>query len=299
MVATKDRKKLSSFTFEGERANIPLSQIHLPSYQPRNYFAPEKLEELARTIKCHGIVEPLVIRPKPLSNFYELVAGGRRYRAAQLAGLTEVPVTILELTDSEALEVAMLENLQREDLNPIEETEGILHLLAGRLSIKVEEVPALLYKLNRQSQGQIKSDNNVIIDSDIEKIVGLFDSLGKFTFQSFVQNRLPLLNLPQEILSALREGKIAYTKARAIAKVEDAQTRKNLLDETIHQNLSLSQIQEKIRQVPNLAIEKPITAEQRAKATFQRVTKFRPWNDPKKQKKFEELLEQLEALMSD
>jgi ParB family chromosome partitioning protein len=299
MATIKDRKKLNSFTFEGERASIPLSQIHLPSYQPRSYFDSQKLEELARTITAHGIVEPLIIRLKPFSNFYELVAGGRRYRAAQLAQLTEVPVTILELTDQQALEIAMLENLQREDLNPVEETEGILRLLAGRLSFELEEVPALLYKLNRQQQGQIKSDNNVIIDSDIAKIIGLFNSLEKFTFQSFVQNRLPLLNLPQEIMEALRMGKIAYTKARAIAKVEDVQTRKTLLDETIELNLSLSQIKEKIRQISSLEIEKPATSEQRAKKTFQQIVKYCPWNNPKKQKKFEKLLKELEALMSD
>ena len=178
MTVAKERKKLTLFTSEGNKNSLPIEQIHLPDYQPRTYFDSQKLEELARTIKEHGIIEPIIVRPKPLSNLYELVAGGRRYRAAQIAQLTEVPVNILELTDEQALEVAMLENLQREKLNPVEETEGILRILAVRLSREMEEVPALLYKLNRQQQGQIKSDNNVIIDEIAQKILELFDALG-------------------------------------------------------------------------------------------------------------------------
>lgn len=297
MTVAKERKKLTLFTSEGNKNSLPIEQIHLPDYQPRTYFDSQKLEELARTIKEHGIIEPIIVRPKPLSNLYELVAGGRRYRAAQIAQLTEVPVNILELTDEQALEVAMLENLQREKLNPVEETEGILRILAVRLSREMEEVPALLYKLNRQQQGQIKSDNNVIIDEIAQKILELFDALGKFSFQSFVQNRLPLLNLPQDILSVLRAGQIAYTKARAIAKVEDSQTRKALLEETISQELSLSQIKQRIKElIPSDSLE--VTPEQKVENTLKRLKKTKPWSDPKKQKKFEHLLAQLEALMS-
>ncbi|MGH2412186.1 MAG: ParB/RepB/Spo0J family partition protein [Microcystaceae cyanobacterium] len=297
MTVVKERKKLALFTSEGSKSSLAIHQIRLPNYQPRAYFDPQKLEELARTIALHGLLEPLIVRPKPLSNLYELVAGGRRYRAAQLAQLNEVPVTILELTDEQALEVAMLENLQREDLNPIEETEGILRILAVRLDLELEEVPALLYKLNRQQQGQIKSDNNVIIDEITQLIFGLFEALGKFSFQSFVQNRLPLLNLPQDILEILRQGKIAYTKARAIAQIEDPQQRQVLLEEAISQDLSLSQIKQRIKELTHKPIRED-TPEKKIKETLNRLAKSRIWEDEKKQKKLDRLLEQIEALMS-
>ncbi len=302
MVATKERKKLASFTLEGDlsRTNVLVEQIALPEYQPRSYFEEEPLEQLTQSIKEHGILEPLIVRPKPFSNLYELVAGGRRYQAAQLAQLKEVPVVIKELNDVEVLEIALLENLQREDLNPLEETEGILRLLSSRLTISVEEVSALLYKLNRQHQGQIKSDNNVIIEEVIDKINQVFQVLGKFTVQSFVQNRLPLLNLPDDILQALKQGKIAYTKARAIAKVKQDQPRIELLNQAITEKLSLSKIKVKVGELSldnHHSLSEFTSIKERAQKTLKKITKTKLFEDPKKEKKLAKLLEQMEALL--
>ncbi|WP_245940007.1 ParB/RepB/Spo0J family partition protein [Stenomitos frigidus] len=105
--------------------------------QPRRYFDPEKLNQLAESIKQHGILEPLLVCFTAHGK-YEIVAGERRYRAATMLGFTEVPVVIRDFSDQEALQVALIENLQREDLNPIEETEGILELVALRLQKDVE-----------------------------------------------------------------------------------------------------------------------------------------------------------------
>ena len=247
----KERKKLADITFQGNLSKkiISINQIELPDFQPRTYFDEEQLRQLTQSIKTYGILEPLIVRIKPFSNLYELVAGGRRYRAAKLANLSEVPVTIKELNDDQVIEIALLENLQRENLNSIEETEGVIKLLAVRLSINKEEIPAYLYKLNRQYQGQIKSDNNVITEDIVKVIQQVFDDLGKFTVQSFVQNRLPLLNLPSDILQALKEEKLAYTKGRAIAKIKNFEQRDQLLKIVIDHNLSLSQIRKKVKQI--------------------------------------------------
>jgi ParB family chromosome partitioning protein len=121
---------------------VSIESIHLPGQQPRRYFDPEKLQSLVRSISEQGILEPLLVRP--LANKqYELVAGERRYRAAQIVSLTEVPVVIRQLSETEALQLALIENLQREDLNPVEETEGILQLLALKLESKQQEVISL------------------------------------------------------------------------------------------------------------------------------------------------------------
>ncbi|NJO93315.1 MAG: ParB/RepB/Spo0J family partition protein [Hydrococcus sp. RM1_1_31] len=128
---------------------VSIKEIHLPQQQPRRYFDEQALQELTSSIEQHGILQPLLVRPLP-SGGYELIAGERRYRAATESGLTEVPVIVRELNDSEALQIALIENLQREDLNPVEETEGILQLLSVRLEIPVPEVISRLYRLNNE-----------------------------------------------------------------------------------------------------------------------------------------------------
>lgn len=103
---------------QGSPEKLALSRIELPARQPRRYFDPQKMEQLVLSVKQHGILEPLLVRVIQDSEHYELVAGERRYRAAQTAGLADVPVTIRELSDEQAIQIALVENLQREDLNP-------------------------------------------------------------------------------------------------------------------------------------------------------------------------------------
>lgn len=104
-------------------STLPVSQIETCAGQPRRIFDQEKLQELAESIREHGIIQPLTVR-KLSSGYYQIIAGERRWRAAKLAGLYEVPVSIIEADDRKAMELAMIENLQREDLNPMEEAEG-------------------------------------------------------------------------------------------------------------------------------------------------------------------------------
>jgi len=133
---------------------VAVTAIRLPPQQPRRYFDPDKLEQLVLSIKEHGILEPLLVRPRP-GGEYELVAGERRYRAAQKLGLAEVPVVIRKLTDEEALALSLIENLHREDLNPVEETEGILQLLSLKLNVAVEETISLLYRMQNEAKGKV------------------------------------------------------------------------------------------------------------------------------------------------
>ena len=107
---------------------LPLEEIVPNKEQPRKTFDETALEELAESIRQHGVLQPLLVRPLP-GGGYQLVAGERRYRASRIAGLREVPVVIRELSDVETMEIAIIENLQREDLNPIEEAEGLQALI--------------------------------------------------------------------------------------------------------------------------------------------------------------------------
>jgi ParB family transcriptional regulator, chromosome partitioning protein len=266
--------------------------------QPRHYFDPEKLEQLVQSIAQHGILEPLLVRPLE-TNQYELVAGERRYRAALKLGLSEVPVVIRQLNDEEAIQLALIENLQREDLNPIEETEGILQLLAFRLEMPIQAIPALLYQMKNTFGKESDSRNNVIpnfrLDQE-QKIQSVFQDLGLMNWLSFTCNRLPLLNLPNDVLDALRCGKIAYTKARAIARIKDDTQRQKLLNQAIEDNLSLNQIRAYIKAIQS----KPELQSPQVTVTtlYRRLVKAKLWEDPQRWSQAEALLLELEALLN-
>lgn len=354
-------------------SNVKLTDIHLPQEQPRRYFDPEALKELVSSVKQHGILQPLLVRPLS-SGGYELVAGERRWRAAQAAGLEEVPVVVRELSDQQAFQLALIENLQREDLNPVEETEGILHLLAIRLESNMEAVKSLLYRMkNANSKGEDSRRNvspkpetslattevgevtdesrrnvspnsetdpeqfrrNVSPNSDasessneqqdvssvspqkesrrnvspnldeetLKTVQEVFEGLGLMNWLSFTTKRLPLLNLPKEILTDLREGKLEYTKAQALARVKDNELRKQLLSETVANNWSLSEIKEQIKaRTEASSTPSSVTSTrvpERLKDITQRIKKRRLWEQPEKQNQLETLLGQLEALLNE
>lgn len=292
---------LSVLFGEDEPATSPqvvkIDSISLPASQPRRYFDPQKLEQLTQSVKAHGILENLLVRPlKGKEGLYELVAGERRYRAAIAAESTEVPVTILNLSDEEALSITLVENLQREDLNPVEETEGVVTLLGIELKKSPEAVTSLLHRMDNEQKGKVT--NNVIGNAEKQKIESVFASLGQ-NWQSFVNNRLPLLKLPEEILEVLRQGKIAYTKARAIAKIKDKQQRKNLIEEAVTQNLSLAQIKEKIKALSTEDNYAPSPSTQ-VKSITSRLNRSKLWEkNPKKWKQVQNWLQKIENLLED
>lgn len=156
---------------------IPVTRIVQAAYQPRQVFEPEGLAELAQSIREKGVLQPLLVRPR--GEDFEIVAGERRWRAAQLAGLTEVPALIRDLADREALEIAIIENLQREDLGPLEEARAYQALLDQGLNQE-----------------------------------GVAQAVGKG--RSTISNALRLLTLPEPALRALEGGEISAGHARAI-----------------------------------------------------------------------------------
>lgn len=277
--------------------SISIDLIELPSSQPRRYFDEEQINQLASSIKEHGIIEPLVVRPIDNDRF-ELVAGERRYRAAQLAGLISVPVAIRELTDVQARHITLIENLQRVDLNPIEETEAVLELLSIELSQTVEEVISLLYKLRNEENPRL----NVSPNNEVKEIITpIFESLG-IKPKSFVETRLPLLNLPPDILEILRQGKIAYTKAIALSKIKDEELRKEITTEALERKLSLRELKILIQEMSAVSKEsKPQetnTIESVIKSTAKELTKAKLWkSNPQKWKKVEKLIKEINMLL--
>jgi len=265
------------------------------STQPRYYFDPEKQQQLVQSVKQFGILEPLLVRPIA-GNKYEIVAGERRYRAAVEAEITQVPIVVKELNDDEALHLALIENLQRLDLNPIEETEGILTLLSINLTQKVEDIIRLLYRMQNEVKGKVTQ--NVLGNPETQQIVEIFQSVGTISWESFVTSRLPLLKLPSDILDVLREGKIEYTKATAIAKVKDETQRAELLEESIQNSLSLTQIKDRIATLkpsPDL-----LSPKNQLQSLTRRLNQLKLWEKDKKTwKKVEGLLGKIEMMLTD
>ena len=167
-----------------EVVTLRISQIEPNRQQPRRTFDDEALAELAKSIEAHGVLQPILVRPM-LRGGYQIVAGERRYRASRLAGLTEIPAVIRELTDSETMQLALIENLQREDLSPLEEAAGYKTL----------------------------ADDFGFSQEEIAKTVG--------KSRSAVANTMRLLTLPEEVKTLLAEGKLSPGHARALLAVED------------------------------------------------------------------------------
>ena len=277
----------------GQR-EIPITEIVLPSSQPRRYFDVETLNQLSASISQVGVLEPLLVRPIE-NNSYELVAGERRLRASQMAGLTSVPVVIRSLNDEDAWQLSLIENLLREGLNPLEETEGILQLLVLQLDETIPSVVKLLNRMQNEAKGKVT--HNVIGSPKAQIVESVFQDLGLMNWQSFVQNRIPLLKLPSDILEVMRSGQLDYTKAIVIAKVKDEAMRESLLKEVIEKSLSLSEIRQKVAEI-NQMVKQEDTLKSGLDNTYRLIKSSKIWDNKKKRRQLEKLLLQIEKLVS-
>lgn len=211
--------------------------------------------------------------------------------------MTELPVVFRDLDEGQALQIALIENLQREDLNPVEETEAILDLISLKLNISTDEVGSILNRANHAKNRHQQLEENVFLQ--LQAIESVLSGLGKFSSESFRTSRLPLLNLPIDILTALREGKIEFTKARVIAQVKNEEQRKTLLKLAVSQNLSFREIKQKIQEFNVIKQENPPSKSyvQRYSQIGKQLKKTSVWNDPNKRAKLDKLLSQLEELV--
>ena len=184
---------------------VAISDLTRNPYQPRHHFSVEKLEELANSIKKNGVIQPIAVRPSKLENGkYEIVAGERRWLAAQRAGLHEIPVTILDLSDVETLEVAIVENIQRDDLNPVEEARGY-----KRLNDE--------FKYDHESISKLMSKS-----------------------RSHVSNMLRLLTLPSDVIAMLEEGTLTSGQARPLIGISNASS---IAEEIVSKNYSARKVE--------------------------------------------------------
>ncbi|SMB78801.1 ParB/RepB/Spo0J family partition protein [Deinococcus hopiensis] len=196
---------------------LKVSELSPTPHQPRSSFPEEGLAELAESIRQNGVLQPLLVRQ--LGKRYEIVAGERRWRAAQLAGVDVLPVYLRELDDQQAAAASAMENLMREDLNPVEEVEAKRRIAALTLGVPEEQVLGRLRVLLDRPEE----------DADgVAQLDAAFLRLGGEKWQSFLRNKARILNLPADVKQAIREG-LDYRKALVIGSVEDQQGRAALL----------------------------------------------------------------------
>lgn len=204
-----------------EILEISLEDIVPNRFQPRLTFDTEALNELANSIKEHGIIQPLVVRR--LNDKYEIIAGERRFKAATLIGMKKVPCVVMKLSDNESAEVAVIENIQRKEMTPLEEAKAYKQIL---------------------DKGYLTQDV-------------LAKRMGKS--QSSVANKLRLLNLDEVVQDAILDGKISERHARSLLKIEDKQEQRNILSEIINNRLTVRQTDELIKEKYNKEEEKEET----------------------------------------
>ena len=197
---------------ENKVSKIKLSMIDPKSDQPRKYFDKEALEELASSIAENGLLQPILVREYGDSR-YQIIAGERRFRASKLAGLSEIPAIVLDKDDRKVAEIALIENIQREDLNPVEEA------MAFRALIKE-------YDLTQEE---------------------LSEKVGKS--RSAIANTMRLLDLPDEILTMVAAGELSAGHARTLLGVKDRDNMLILADKTVELDYSVRQLEEEVKRI--------------------------------------------------
>jgi ParB family transcriptional regulator, chromosome partitioning protein len=278
--------------------SVPRDRIVLDPNQVRKYFDPKKLEALAKTIKTEGILENLgVYELSDQPGFYGLIFGERRYRASGIAGLMEIPVIILPPPDPQKrLLLQLIENVHQEDLNPLEELEAVLKLLSLELEVDRQRVIDILAEMHNSVRRKEKEFKDELV---AQKIIKILQELN-IEWISFATNQVALLKLPEDVLDALRLGKLEYTKAIAVARVKDNQRRQELLEKSVDQQLSVRQIRE-LASGNNSDSEQPDNFgkdyKARVKSVSQRLAKSRIWEDPQKLKELEKYLDSIESLL--
>lgn len=208
----------------GNVEEISLSEIRSNPYQPRKTFNEESLNELATSIKQYGIVEPIIVK-KSIKG-YELIAGERRCKAAKIAGLTKVPAIIKDFNDQEMMEIALIENIQREDLNPIDEATSVANII----------------KLRGMTQEEFAT------------------TFGKS--RSYVTNLLGLLNLPKDVQNKLINKEISMSHARVLSKIDDEEKVIFLADKVIKEKMNVRDLERYVTANNDLVKRKPINIAQ-------------------------------------
>lgn len=285
--------------------------------QPRKYFDPKGMEKLKRSISKVGIQEPLLVRPSKGQTF-EIVSGERRWRCALELQIAELPVICRKLSDEEALEIALVANLMREDLNPVEETDSIIALIALRLKVDRKKLPSTLFKIkNLRTRRQLSNEEiaqelrDITINSEMLTASSIGDVdviLSEFsiTLESFVVNRLTALEkMPEFLLEAVRGGQIDFSKADVIRRADLPPDRQaTLLEEAVSSGFTKKALMERVQTLKASPADSGLETQDlkaRVHRSYQQIRTKRTWAkieaSPKLRKKFERIALLIDELL--
>ena len=226
------------------QATVAIAQILRRPYRSRRERDPQAFNELVHSIKTYGFRGSIWVQKLP-NHQLRLIAGETRLDAAIAAGLTKISVDIVETDDVTAVKLSRVENARRRNLNALDDTEELLYLLTLTLQKNRSQTISILYRLKNAIEGTstIAENLRTTIESTFEEVAP------DLSIMTFITSRLPLLNLPDNVLEAYSAGELAYTKAIELGRIEDKATRQTLLTETIEQRLSLSELKYRLRPV--------------------------------------------------
>ncbi len=206
---SSDSGEVAAIPVAGGETRIRLEDITANPYQPRGRFDPERMKEIVQSVREMGLVQPILVRPQ--GDKYQIVAGERRFRAAKEAGLKSIPAVVREVDDREMLEIALIENLQREDLSPVDEAEA--------------------YRVLREKFEMTQAEIGERVGKD----------------RSTVANTMRLLQLPEAVRQSVSRGTLSMGHARALLGLESAQQQLNLAQEIETRNLSVREVEKRVR----------------------------------------------------
>ena len=271
---------------------LKVADIMVNAVQRRSHDA-AGLERLAHSVKEADIIQPLVVVQGETG--FELLAGSRRLQAAQLAGLSEVPTLVLDVSPERFGLINAIENLQREDLNRVDEVDAVLQVLSSLLDIPLSDLSAYLHRLRRAHNGMSKGEGvDAATAADLQRLESVWTTLSKDAWPSFVANKLAVLTLPQDLLEAVREGELPYSKAVALRKVKNPEARAELLSEIADSNLGVREVREKARE----SVERQADDAARLAAETQQLAQTTRWRalDPDTRRRAAALLQELRNL---
>ena len=276
--------------------------------QPRRFFDADSLEKLKQSIQSVGIQEPLLVRHGD-DDKLEIISGERRWRCSKELGLSELPAIEKDLNDQEALEIALVANLMREDLNIVDETDSIVSLIALRLNLDREQIPKILFKIkNLRSRKQLSDpdiaqelhnndvENSRILSPDsIQEIDAILGEFG-ITLESFVANRLSALaKMSDALLEIVRQGQLDFSKADVIRRAnlpEDLEA--GFIQDAINQGLTKAAILDKVKQVKTVQTDAP-----EIDALYKKLRSKPTWKKIEARPKLKKKVEKLEALLNE
>lgn len=204
---------------EGRVIDVDIHKIKPNSSQPRKHFDEDKIEELSKSIELHGVIQPILVRE--IKDGFEIVAGERRFRAAKKAGLKEIPCIVRDLSDEQNMLVALIENMQREDLNPIEEAEGLARMI----------------------------ENFGLTQEEVSRSVG--------KSRPYITNALRLLKLPEKIKELVINGQLTSGHARAIAGISAIEKQLSIAERCVKNSLSVRELEQLVKTGSNKIKKKP------------------------------------------